>query len=52
MAALGLCSRAAWKCHQKNTIGIRGHWIHIELHRKFADNAELVETNWRKIPKP
>jgi hypothetical protein len=47
-----LCSRAAWKCHTTSTIGIRGSWIHIELHRKWADTAELVETNWRKIPKP
>ena len=47
-----ISSRAAWKCHTKDTIGIRGKWIHIELHRLFADNPTLVEANWRKIPKP
>lgn len=47
-----ICNRAEWKLHTTDTIGIRGKWIHIELHRKWADNAELVETNWREIPKP
>ena len=47
-----ICDRAAWKVHTTDTIGIRGSWIHIELHRLFADNPTLVETNWRKIPKP
>jgi hypothetical protein len=47
-----ICNRAAWKVHTKNTIGIRGHWIHIELHRLFADNPAHLEMNWRKIPKP
>jgi hypothetical protein len=47
-----ICDRAAWKIHTTDTIGIRGHWIHIELHRLFADNPTLVETNWRKIPRP
>jgi len=47
-----ICDRAAWKVHTTDTIGIRGSWIHIELHRLFADNPTLVETNWRKIPRP
>lgn len=47
-----ICNRAAWKVHTTNTIGIRGHWIHIELHKLFADNPTLVEKNWRGIPKP
>lgn len=47
-----ICDRAAWKVHTTETIGIRGSWIHIELHRLFADNPTLVETNWRKIPRP
>jgi len=47
-----ICDRAAWKIHTTDTIGIRGLWIHIELHRLFADNPTLVETNWRKIPRP
>ena len=47
-----ICDRAAWKVHTTDTIGIRGSWIHIELHRLFADNPTLVEANWRKIPRP
>ena len=47
-----LCDRAAWKVHTTDTIGIRGSWIHIELHRKWADSATLVSENWYKIPKP
>ena len=47
-----ICNRAAWKVHTSNTIGIRGNWIHIELHRKWADSAELVSTEWYKIPRP
>jgi hypothetical protein len=47
-----ICNRAAWKVHTKNTIGIRGNWIHIELHRLFADNPAHLEMNWRKIPRP
>ena len=47
-----VCSRAAWKCHTTDTIGIRGRWIHLELHRAWADNPALVEKNWRAIPLP
>jgi hypothetical protein len=47
-----ICNRAAWKVHTTDTIGIRGNWIHIELHRVFADNPTLVEKNWRGIPLP
>jgi hypothetical protein len=47
-----VCSRAAWKCHTTDTIGIRGSWIHIELHRKWADNPTLVSEEWYKIPRP
>jgi hypothetical protein len=52
MAARGYVIEPLGKCHTKNTIGIRGHWIHIELHRLFADNPAHLEMNWRKIPKP
>lgn len=47
-----ICDRASWKVHTKDTIGIRGNWIHIELHRLFADNPAHLEMNWRKIPRP
>ena len=47
-----VCSRAAWKCHTTDTIGIRGSWIHIELHSRYANSAELVSTEWYKIPRP
>lgn len=47
-----ICNRAAWKVHTSDTIGIRGNWIHIELHRKWADSAGLVSAEWYKIPRP
>lgn len=46
-----LCSRAAWKVHDKPTIGSRGAWIHVELHA-WAANHEGYEALWRAIPKP
>lgn len=47
-----ICDRAAWKVHTTDTIGIRGRWIHIELHRAFANNPELVAEGWRSVPRP
>lgn len=48
-----LCSRAAWKVHTKNTIGIRGNWLHIELHKKYADmTAVQYDQVWRALPRP
>jgi len=45
--------RAAWKVHTSNTIGIRGKWIHIELHSRFARMpAADYEKAWRSVPKP
>jgi len=48
-----LCSRAAWRTHTSNTIGIRGHWIHIELHPWAANMAaDKYEALWRSLPRP
>lgn len=48
-----LCSRAAWKTHTTNTIGIRGHWIHVELHDWAAKlPADEYEALWRSLPRP
>jgi len=48
-----LCSRAAWRTHTKNTIGIRGHWLHVELHKAYADMpADKYEALWRSLPRP
>ena len=48
-----LCSRAAWRIHTTNTIGIRYHGIHIELHRWAADlSGPAYEARWRALPRP
>lgn len=48
-----LCSRAAWRTHTSNTIGIRYHGIHVELHRWAADlSAAVYEARWRALPRP
>lgn len=48
-----LCSRAAWKTHTTDTIGIRGSWLHVELHKRWADmSAEQYDRIWRSLPKP
>lgn len=48
-----VCSRAAWKTHTTDTIGIRGRWLHVELHNKFAlMSGEKYEAIWRSLPKP
>lgn len=48
-----LCSRAAWKTHTSNTIGIRGSWLHIELHKRSADMpAAKYDAIWRSLPRP
>ena len=48
-----LCSRAAWKTHTTSTIGIRGHWIHVELHEWAANMpADKYEALWRSLPRP
>jgi len=48
-----LCNRAAWKTHTTSTIGIRGHWIHIELHSwAAAMPADKYEALWRSLPRP
>ena len=48
-----LCSRAAWCVHTNNTIGIRYHGIHIELHSWAANlTAAQYEARWRALPRP
>lgn len=48
-----LCSRAAWRTHTSNTIGIRGSWLHIELHKRYADMpAAKYDAIWRSLPRP
>ena len=48
-----LCSRAAWRTHTSNTIGIRYHGIHIELHSWAANlTAAQYEARWRALPRP
>lgn len=48
-----LCSRAAWKTHTTDTIGIRGSWLHVELHKRWADmSAEQYDRIWRSLPRP
>ena len=47
-----ICDRAAWKIHTTDTIGIRGRWIHVELHRAVALSAVIAEEKWRSVPKP
>ncbi len=48
-----LCSRAAWRVHTSNTIGIRYHGIHIELHSWAANlSPAQYEARWRALPRP
>ena len=48
-----LCSRAAWRTHTSETIGIRGSWVHVELHSWAARmDAGKYEELWRKLPRP
>ena len=48
-----LCSRAAWRTHTTDTIGIRGHWLHVELHAWAARmDAGKYEQLWRDLPRP
>ena len=48
-----LCSRAAWRTHTSETIGIRGSWVHVELHSWAARmDADKYEQLWRKLPRP
>jgi hypothetical protein len=48
-----LCSRAAWRTHTTDTIGIRGHWLHVELHGWAARmDAGKYEQLWRDLPRP
>ena len=48
-----LCNRAAWKTHTTSTIGIRGHWLQIELHSWAANMpADKYEALWRSLPRP
>ena len=48
-----LCSRAAWRVHTQNTIGIRYHGIHVELHSWAANlTAAQYEARWRALPRP
>ena len=48
-----LCSRAAWRTHTSNTIGIRYHGIHVELHPAVANlSAAAYEARWRAVPRP
>jgi hypothetical protein len=48
-----ISSRAAWKTHTSNTIGIRYHGIHVELHDWAAKMpAADYEAVWRSLPRP
>lgn len=48
-----ICDRAEWKVHTSNTIGIRGQWLHIELHSRYANmTAAQYDAAWRSVPKP
>lgn len=48
-----LCSRAAWRTHTTNTIGIRYYGIHVELHDWAARMpAAKYEQLWRSLPRP
>ena len=48
-----LCSRAAWRTHTSETIGIRGSWVHVELHSWAARmDSDKYEALWRKLPRP
>ena len=48
-----ICDRAAWKTHTSNTIGIRGNWIHIELHARYANmTAAEYFAAWKSVPAP
>lgn len=48
-----LCSRAAWRVHTSNTIGIRYRGIHVELHPWAAKlSAGQYEARWRAVPRP
>lgn len=48
-----ISSRASWKEHTTNTIGIRYHGIHVELHEWAAKmSAEDYEALWRSLPRP
>lgn len=47
-----LCSRAAWRVHTSNTIGIRYHGLHVELHAWAAKlSAAEYERRWRALPR-
>lgn len=48
-----ISNRAAWRVHTRNTIGIRYHGIHLELHEWAAKlPADKYEKLWRDIPRP
>lgn len=48
-----ISSRANWKEHTTNTIGIRYHGIHVELHEWAARMpADKYEALWRSLPRP
>lgn len=48
-----ISSRASWKLHTTSTIGIRGHWIHVELHEWAAKMpSDKYEALWRSLPRP
>lgn len=43
------CDRAKWK--NTDDLGPGGSWLHIEISPAMADNAGLVESTFRKLPK-
>lgn len=48
------CSRGKWKTYTaaNNAGSIGGHWLHIELTPKMADNATRLNEVWDSLPKP
>ena len=46
-----MCDRQAWKIHDKETIGSRGNWLHVELEPWAADDAVGLEKIWRSLPR-